>query len=323
MSFARSLLVTSLVVSPLVVACDGGTDTPAPLATIAAAQGASPVQIVNPPTAPVPTVAMGPTTVEGTLSVTQGSNWHTWIDNPALTVVGHVVASPDDSETWRVNVAGGAVAATQDGAWTVDIGNTPTVHLDDASAVHLDETSTVQVSSLPPVELAGTPTVALAGTPTVAIANPSVTVGGSVVVDNDDAHALPVRQVDRPSHVPWARQQRIELADGEGNKLVAIYQVPAGHRLVIERIDGTLMAPTGQQGSVLVGVTVGGTGVNMIEPLTDKVPYGGADQWLRATTTKIEADGDTYVSVGLQRNDWIGTTATGLVTLSGYLTDEP
>src|SRR3954462_10707550 len=101
---------------PAVAACAGSDPAPPddhgapPPTTVAAAQGSAPVSVVNTAADPVPTAAVGTTQVAGSAPATQAGDGNVNATNPAFQIAGNVNRAP-----------GARVAASQAGAWSVDI----------------------------------------------------------------------------------------------------------------------------------------------------------------------------------------------------------
>lgn len=319
--------------------CDEGDAVPdrgseAPLSDAPAIQEAAlslPVLVANTSAQPVPVQVL-----DGVVAARQLGTWNVNVANN-VGVTGKVQA--EQAGAWNVALTNplvqvaGQIEARQLGPWSVDVANLPEVVLAAGNSVAINNVPTVEISaesevavrSLPPVQLAAGTTVAVTSLPAVTLAGaPSVDVSGTVTVDNDDQNPVPVRMVGAAAtSQPWQVQKIVALAQGEGAKSVVAFDVPSGKRLVIEYVDAFLFAPTGQRGLATVTTQGGGSGVEFIVPLSSVVEYGGMDQVSGAQTAKFYADGGTSVSVGVQRNAWLGTTAQGRVTLSGYLVDAP
>ena len=337
----RSLTMLALCLSTLATlatGCESGGPDPAPNEapnTVAiAAEAAKPVVVANTVFSPVPTTAVGTTTVAGEVAASQRGAWSVTVANP-VQVQGPVGAA--QSGDWAVSVPGG-IAATQAGPWTVDVGS-PTVSLAAGATVAVGSLPPVALAGTPSVTIANTPSVILAGTPSVSVSGgvaitntpavtltgtPSVAVPGGVTIANTDANPVVVRQLDAvATQTPWAATQNVPMIDGVLNSGVPMFAVPAGRRLVIERIEAQLDTPQGQLG-LRVGIvtTVGGVQIEFNEALHHVATIGNAERFTTSTLTKLYADPGHTVGARLVRDQYTGV-GSGFITLSGYLVDAP
>ena len=93
---------------------------------------------------------------------------------------------------------------------------------------------TVNVGTMPSVSISGTPTVGLAG-------------GSSVLVGNNAANPVLVRDVDSPGMQPFEALGDAGMSPGADNTNVELFTVDSGKRLVIEYVSAHFSIPTGQK----------------------------------------------------------------------------
>jgi hypothetical protein len=163
-------------------ACTGGPADPGgdPSANVGALQqavSATPQNVIvtNPAAQPVPTSAVGTTTVDGTVAATQSGSW-------SVGISGTPSVSASQSGAWSMSVsnpvalaAGSTVTAQQGGApWSMSIAGEPTVALDPTTTVAVSAiagTTNVNVANTPSVTVSNTPSVTVSNTPTVSVGN--------------------------------------------------------------------------------------------------------------------------------------------------------
>lgn len=300
----HSASLTASLVLVVLTACEGGDPAPgpAPVTTVPAGKAVQDVFVDNTAANPVPTAAVGTTTVAGAVTASQGGAWHVTVDNLELPVTGAVAAS--QAGAWSVNVAGGAVAASQAGPWSVAVDSLPPVAL--AAGAAFD------VASLPPVELTGTPSVNIANTP-------SVVVSGAVTVANGAGSPVPVR-IAPPAETRWQMMKLLDIPDGASGTSVTCYAVPAGKRLVIEHVSATFYNNAAGASYVDVSTKVNLDFVNHHFPMSPPASGGGLTDSTTAHLTRLYADPATLVGCGAFRAGSSGAVSAN-VSLSGYLTD--
>jgi hypothetical protein len=172
-----------------------------------------PVEIVNPPGRPVPTIATGKTEVTGTVSIGNAPT----------------------------------VRSEQSGFWSVGIAGTPLFQLAPGATVSIQGTPSVRITNTPTVALTPGTTVELSGSPAVRVEGPTE-VGidpgrNGVQIANTNANPVPVRTVDAQASEPFQVALTPDPASPFGGFLPVT--VPSGSRLVIEFV--TLVGETGSR----------------------------------------------------------------------------
>jgi hypothetical protein len=165
------------------------------------------------------------------------------------------------------------------------------------------------------VSIANSPTVKMAQGTIVGI-NPS---NNAVQITNAESAPVAVRDVDF-ARQPFHQSAEFSFPDGAITRTTSI-TIPAGKRLVIEYVSGLLVVPTGQNiTKITLGVTLDQQFANHFVARTP-VGDSGFDNELFSVSQqmRVYADG---LFINIQRGSATGT-ASGTVTLSGYLVDIP
>jgi hypothetical protein len=115
----------------------------------------------------------------------------------------------------------------------------------------------------------------------------------------------------------------IKMDDGQYSRLISIYTVPSGKRLVIEQFAVQTGVPKGQSLSIRVRTTLGGVLADHAQPL-ERFNYNTLWEVHSACNlTRIYADAGTEVVLLLWRDhNGVGATGNGdIASISGYLVD--
>lgn len=179
------------------------------------------------------------------------------------------------------------------------------------------------------VNVVNTPTVNVGNTPTVTVSNFPATqpVSGSVLVANDTANPVPLRDVDNPASQPFAFNG-FSFWSVNSQTTGVSFTVPAGKRLVIEQVSAqanvTSIAPT-KQVTLYVSATAGGTVAAYYFTGTDVGEFAGTGRdWVVASSqTRSYADAGTTVSITAFRSYTDNYSDTINFYLSGYLVNVP
>lgn len=304
----------------LAAACDSSDAGPSPgggpATTLAGLQGPEPVIVQNTAQDPVPTAAVGTTTIDGSVAASQRGAW-------SVNVAGGAVAASQDG-AWFVGAAQSGnwnVGATQQGAWAVDIASAPPVSLAAGASV--------AVSAQPPVSFDGPQPVEVTNMPSVTIEG-FASVRGAVAITNEGDSPVPVHVVNSGSAAtptPWA-DHRVIVIDQNGHfasAALAIYTVPAGKRLVIEYIDAFMRNFNNGNGhGTRIRVNVDGPGPDEVY----NVPFNVSQALTNfqheafAQVVKWYAEAGDTISLTAVRDVAQGITDAE-ITLSGYLIDVP
>jgi hypothetical protein len=336
----RSSIPFSFVSTVLTLTAMGGCDatgaqvpapgegaSEAPTTTAAPLTPSASVFVNNTSTQPVPTRAIGSTTVDGTVKAAQTGNWNVSVDG------GTVAAS--QSGYWAVNSSQhGLWSVSQQGPWSMDVASMPPVALAPGSSV-----SVGAVGSLPPVTIAGTPAVQVVNTPAVTIANtPNVAVHGTVAIANtEDDEAVPVRIVGSgagdgggggtpslPTVTPWVVDGQVIIDAGEQFDSEQFATPPPGKRLVIEYVSISGSLPTGQVVSeaTLLGTSVGSSATFRFNLTPWPKTHTSFDRFGVNERASVNVRNGAGVIVAVARGQ--ASTGTGIfnVAISGYLVDE-
>ena len=146
-----------------------------------------------------------------------------------------------------------------------------------------------------------------------------------VVVTNAPGEPVPVQEVgDRAVR---AFQQLIFVAVTEGAMNgTANLTIPAGTRLVIEHVSGWADVPVGQTADLFVSTNVNSVATTHIllgaGPRTVDNPTN-PERFRVSQSLRLYADSGAAAQVGITRGNPHTGTATGFVTVSGYLVDLP
>jgi hypothetical protein len=194
------------------------------------------------------------------------------------------------------------VSAQQSGPWSVSLQGTPTVSIGNSPIVNAQQT--------------GPWTVGLAGGTTVGLTpGTSVSIGGPLMIRSE---------ADHPQQPVFAVLDDIMLDTGVGATTGLVYTVPAGQRLVIERISVRVLAPAGQ--SVLGSVTLGINSRSLELPLHDGGFYAdhgpsGGEIFVGGESMHVLLDANGAIYATVERNASTGQ-AFGNFHVTGYLVSQ-
>jgi hypothetical protein len=141
-----------------------------------------------------------------------------------------------------------------------------------------------------------------------------------VRVTNPKSDPALVRDVDNPGRDPFQIQLPVPIAAGT-NAPNAVFQVPAGKRLVIEYVSAMGNVPVGQRVQ-FVNVNTFSSGslvfhyLRATEMGTSSATPGVG--YIASEAVRFYADPGTQVRVAVNRNDGAGT-GTFTIAVSGYL----
>ncbi len=176
--------------------------------------------------------------------------------------------------------------------------------------VNVVNTPQVHVTNAPTVEArqSGTWSVGLSGTPLVSV---------------DTTTPLAVRDVDS-ARQPFQQEVSVSVSDGATNGFATI-DVPAGKRLVVEYVSGYAVVPAGQTAAFSLQTTVNGVAQShfLIGEGPRTVDGTNPDQFRVSQLTRLYADGAAFTRVGINRGSPHTDSASGFMTVSGYLVDLP
>jgi hypothetical protein len=178
------------------------------------------------------------------------------------------------------------VSAQQSGPWSVSLQGTPTVSIGNAPIVNAQQT--------------GSWTVGLAGPLTIR------------------------SEADHPQQPVFAVLDDMMLDTGVGATTALVYTVPAGQRLVIERISVRVLAAAGQ--SVLGSVTLGINSHSLELPLHDGGFYAdhgpsGGEIFVGGESMHVLLDANSGIYATVERNASTGQ-AFGSFHVTGYLVSQ-
>ncbi len=185
---------------------------------------------------------------------------------------------------------------------------------------------TVGITGTPTVnaQQSGSWTVGITGTPTVGLAG-----GSSILVDNNAANPVPVRDVDNPARQPFQASGSTVVNAGFDDScrfgLLTLTTVPAMKQLVIEDVSFWGGLPAGQRFlQVTVNNTAGGTPMRHYLPVALQATdiSGTFDAFAASQPVRWYADPETDVFACFVRNATAGTGSAHW-TISGYLVDVP
>lgn len=200
--------------------------------------------------------------------------------------------------------------------------------VDDPTAADLPEVAgkatdpvlVVNTSAAPvPTQAVGSTTVE----GTVMVGNQSLNVNGAVAITNAE---LVVRQVS--TQVPWQLTGGFSIPIEGTTADVLFYTVPTGKRLVVEYADGTLSMIAGGTQGLGLQVVDGDADTRFVLPLThstvgdDLLRDHAAFEYRGAQMMRLYAGPGATIVVHASRNNPVGT-ASGRLTLAGYLVDAP
>lgn len=151
---------------------------------------------------------------------------------------------------------------------------------------------------------------------------PTVSVNGAVQVGNSSNSPVPVINVDEPGRnaVVWFD---LSCNFSAGPCLTNSYQVPPGHRLVIEAITGAATLPVGQKIFAEVFVSTNPTTAFIARHTLTAFPQGsfsGIDYFSISQPVRMYADAGEYVVASGARsaNTGVGSFSAGA---TGFLID--
>jgi hypothetical protein len=191
------------------------------------------------------------------------------------------------------------------------------------------QTQNVNVVNTPNVnaQQSGTWNVGINGTPVVGLDAGNNTVKFDAVnntVKIDSATPILIRDVDNPARQPFQTSMSLTMNDGFGNNGRSFeFDVPAGKRAVVEYFSAFFQLPTGQKLTRLIVTTNYYGGVFHDFGTTYTGTSAGFDTFVTSQQTRLYADAvGGRIFVNAYRTDSIGT-ASGSVSISGYLVDVP
>lgn len=158
---------------------------------------------------------------------------------------------------------------------------------------------------------------------TVMVGNQSLNVNGAVALTNPE---LMVRQVS--TQEPWQHTGGFSIASDSTTADVTFYTVPTGKRLVVEYADGTLSMVAGGTQGLGLQVVEGDADTRFILPLDhgtlgdDLLRDHAQSEYRGAQMMRLYAGPGATIIVHASRNNPVGT-ASGRLTLAGYLVDAP
>jgi len=188
----------------------------------------------------------------------------------------------------------------------------------------------VQVVNTPaqPVPTAAQGTTAIQGEVSVtnfpATTSVNVTNSPTVIVGNDTAAAVPVRDVESARKQPFAfLGSSVWIADAPNTQM--FFNVPAGKRLVIEQVavKAQVNGTAGQKVRVEVTTEVGGTFAMYYMAGTDAGIAGLYEVFVASSQMRMYADPETHASVLVARSDTSAEAHVAVISVSGYLVDVP
>jgi hypothetical protein len=189
----------------------------------------------------------------------------------------------------------------------------------------------VNVVNTPNVNVANTPSVNVATMPavtgSVAVTNtPTVNVGNtpSVSVSNTSAQPVPSVRIDEPGRIPYQSQVDKSASCISGTTCFFEFgSVPAGHRVVIQHVSGTVSF-IGNPSAIwlLLNNGSGAPVSNFFAPQAPVVSFTAFDQTVQAYFDPAAFGGLIEVQVNLVGNSALpGGGSAQLITLSGYELD--
>lgn len=143
----------------------------------------------------------------------------------------------------------------------------------------------------------------------------------SMFVTNDDAHAVPVRDLNDPGRHAFAFFTTETIDEGAGGHTIS-FQVPEGKRLVVDSLGTHAALPGGQTLThVAVRTEVNGTiYFHVLGPTFQGTVSGGRSIFVGSQQTTFFADGGTTVQITAVRTANTGE-GTFSPTLAGHLID--
>jgi hypothetical protein len=185
------------------------------------------------------------------------------------------------------------------------------------------QTQNVNVVNTPAVnaQQSGTWNVGINGTPRVGIdaANNTVKI--------DTANPLPVRDVDNPARHAFTSPLSVTLFATETTSTTQCTDIPDGKRLVIEYFAGLASLPTGQKPLFRLDSTLGNFNQVVFVRTTFQFTSSGTDSFVISEPTRLYVDAvpntNADLCFTLFRVNGDAGTASGSITISGYLVDVP
>jgi hypothetical protein len=135
-------------------------------------------------------------------------------------------------------------------------------------------------------------------------------------------YSSPIHDVDNSARQPVQFPITLNGLDGSVNISGSAYQVPAGKRLVIEQITGSVSLPTPLFVTCFVFVTSGGNTTRHFLRFDPPIIDNSFGNFYATLPVRIYADPGTNVVLGLARSGSSGAW-TGFLTASGYLVNLP